>query len=193
MANIDENKSRIVEFLRAAVDKNGGNYRQIDALRFALTTDSNATPIVCTLDRELAQEDESLELIGIDHTVTSRLANQWRAVEPTRLGATATLGLDQPVALSVWLVHSFGSRQDAGAHLVPIAVDYEGRRVPGIEKQYRDCFKAPTGRPQFEESERTTLLHEHIEPTLQRELGYRGIASPEKGYSTELLAWIEID
>ncbi len=193
LADIDESKSRIVEFLRAAVDSNGGNHRQIDDLRFELTTDSNAAPIVCTLDRDLAQADENLELIGIDHPITNRLSDQWRAAEPSRLGATAVLGRDQPVALSVWLVHSFGSRQDAGAHLVPIAVDREGKRVPMIEKQYRDCFKAPTGRPQFEQSERTALLHEHIEPTLQRELGYRGIASPEKGYSTELLAWIEID
>ena len=191
LANIDESKSRLVEFLRAAVENNGGSYRQLDDLRFELTMDLNASPLICTLDRELAQEDENLELIGIDHPLTDRLAGQWRAAEPSRLGATAALGLNKPVALSVWLVHSFGSRQEAGAHLVPIAVDREGKRVPVIEKQYRDCFKAPTGQPQFDQSERTILLHEHIETTLQRELGYRGIASPEMGYSTELLAWVE--
>ncbi|MEA3277972.1 MAG: helicase, partial [Pseudomonadota bacterium] len=193
LADIAESKSRIVEFLRAAAQHNGGNYRQLDDLRFELTTDSSAAPIVCTLDRDLAQEDENLELIGIDHRITDRLADQWRLAEPSRLGATAALGLDTPVALSLWLVHSFGSKQDAGAHLVPIAVDREGKRVPSIEKQYRDCFKAPVGRPQFEPSERSELLHEHIEPTLQRELSYRGIASPEKGYSNELLAWIEVE
>jgi superfamily II DNA or RNA helicase len=192
LANIDESKARIIEFLRAAVESHGGSYRQIDDARFELTVDGTATPIVCTLDRDLAQQDEKLELIGIDHPITDRLTSECRAISPTGLGATASRGTDQPVALSIWLVHSFGAKQDSGAHVVPIAVESEGKRVPSIEKQYLECFKAPSGRPQFELSERSELLHEHIEPTLQRELGYRGIASPEKGYSSELLAWLEI-
>jgi hypothetical protein len=72
-------------------------------------------------------------------------------------------------------------------------VDRGGKRVPSIEKQYRDFFKASAGHLQFESAERSELLHKFIEPTLQRELGYRGIASPEKGYSTELLAWVELE
>lgn len=52
-------------------------------------------------------------------------------------------------------------------------------------------ISTPTGRPQFGQAARTTLLHEYIEPTLQRELGYRGIVNPQKGYSAELLAWVE--
>lgn len=193
LENIDESKSRLVEFLRAAVYASGGGYRQIDEDRFELITHANATPAVYTLDRDLAQEDENFVLIGIDHPITEQLSAQWREADPHRLGAAVNFGLDQPAALSLWLVHSFGAKQDAGAYLVPIAVDREGRRVPGVEKQYRDCFSAAPGRPLFAQSERTMLLHEHIEPTLQRELGHRGIASPEKGYSTELLAWIEMD
>ncbi len=192
LADIDESKARIIEFLRAAVTSHGGSYRQIDDARFELTVDGAAAPIVCTLDRDLAQQDEKLVLIGIDHPITDRLMSDCRAISPTRLGATALLGTDQPVALTIWLVHSFGVKQDSGAHVVPIAVGNEGKRVPSIEKQYLECFKEPAGRLQFELSERTELLHEHIEPTLQRELGYRGIASPEKGYSSELLAWLEI-
>ncbi|MCW8905968.1 MAG: SNF2-related protein [Sedimenticola sp.] len=193
LADIDESKARIIDFLRAAVSNSGGVYRQLDGLRFELATHDGETPFVCTLDRDLAQDDENLELIGIDHPITDRLSAQWRSIEATRLGATASLGLDEPVVLSVWLVHSFGGRQDSGAHIVPIAVGGDGKRVPTVEKQYRDCFKASAGHPQFESSERAELLHTFIEPTLQRELGYRGIASPEKGYSTELLAWIELE
>ncbi len=192
LADIDESKARIVEFLRAAVETNGGSYRKLDQLRFELELDGNSTPVVCTLDRDLAQANENLELIGIDHPIVERLADQWRQADPNRLGATAAIGHDHSGVLSVWLVHSFGSNQDSGAHIVPIAVDKEGKRIPSVEKQYRECFQASIGREQFQPSERTELLHRHIEPTLQRELGYRGIATPEKGYSTELLAWIEV-
>jgi len=193
LADIDESKSRVIEFLRAAVKGNGGSYHQIDDQRFELTIDSNSNPVICTLDRDLAQDDDSLVLIGIDHKITNKLSEQCRAAEASMLGATATIGLEQPAVLSFWLVHSFGTGSDTGTHLVPIAVDQEGKRVPTIEKQYRDCFNAPSGKILFKQSERSALLHKHIEPTLQRELDYRGITNPDKGYSTKLLAWLEIE
>lgn len=193
LANIDESKARIMEFVRPAVECSGGSFRTIDEFRFEITEDENSTPMVCTLDRDLAQQQEQLELIGIDHPLVDRLLNRWRSAEPSSLGAAASVGIEQPVALSIWLVHSFGARQDAGSHLVPIAVERTGKRVPNIEKQYPNCFKAPTGRPKFQPYERATLLHEYIEPMLQRELGHRGIANPDKGYATEMLAWVEMD
>ncbi len=192
LADIDESKSRLTEFLHSSVEANGGSYRQVDDNCFELAIDSNAAPVMCTLNRDLAQDDDSIVLLGIDHKITGRFFEQWRAAAPSLLGVTATIGLDQPVVLSIWLVHSFGSGADTGTHLVPIAVDEEGKRVPSIEKQYSDCFSATVRRPLFEETERANLLHEHIEPTLQREIGHRGIANPETGYSTELLAWVEV-
>lgn len=41
-------------------------------------------------------------------------------------------------------------------------------------------------------AERERLLAEAIEPTLQRELGHRGIAALDKGYATELVGWVEV-
>lgn len=192
LANIDESKARIIDFLHAAVECKGGRYRQIDEQRFELTLDSNSSPIACTLDRDLARDDDSLVLIGIDHPIINQLSKQWQEIDPVILGATAIMGLEQPVAICIWLVHSFSSGSDAGTHLVPIAVCKDGKRVPAIEKQYRDCFNAPSGQTTFNQVERSNLLHEHIEPMLQRELGHRGIANPEKGYSTELLVWVEV-
>ncbi len=192
LADIDESKSRLIEFLHSGVEANGGSYHKVDDNRFELILDSNSEPVTCTLDRDLAQDDDNLVLIGIDHEITNRLFEQWRAAAPSMLGVTATIGLDRPVVLSVWLAQSFGSGADTGTHLVPIAVDQEGKRVPSIEKRYRDCFSAPAGQPLFKETDRANLLHEHVEPTLQREIGHRGIANPEIGYTTELLAWVEV-
>jgi superfamily II DNA or RNA helicase len=192
LADIEESKSRIVDFIRTAVAGDGGSFQQIDKHRFELSVDSNSSPIICTLDRDLAQEDDRLALIGIDHPITNRLSEYWKNALPDILGATATIGLGQPTVLSVWLVQSFGIGPDKGTYLVPIAMDQEGSRVPSLEKQYRECLRAPAGQGLFDLSDRSNLLHQHIEPTLQRELNYRGISSPERGYSTELLAWIEV-
>ncbi len=192
LADIDDSKARIIDFISSAVEGDGGGFRKIDKHRFELSVNSNSSPIICTLDRDLAQEDDSLVLIGIDHPITDRLSKYWRDALPSVLGATATIGLDQPTVLSVWLVQSFGSGPDKGTHMVPIAVDQDGNRVPSLEKRYRECFRAPAGKGLFDLSDRTNLLHQHIEPTLQRELNYRDISSPERGYSTELLTWIEV-
>jgi len=127
------------------VEGNGGSYNQMDDQRFELTIDSNSDPVICTLDRDLAQDDDGLVLVGIDHKYTNILSEQYRVVEPSMLGSAATIGLEHPAVLSIWLIYSFGIGPDMGAHLVPIAVDQEGKRVPVIEKQYRNCFSAPTG------------------------------------------------
>ena len=76
---------------------------------------------------------------------------------------------------------------------MPVAVDADGKRVPALEKQYQSCFTAPSGSVQFSHIERERLLAEAIEPTLQRELGHRGIAAMDKGYATELVGWVEVN
>jgi hypothetical protein len=193
LADIDKSKTRIINFLRASVDNKGGIFRQIDDLRFELTFDPHIEPVISILDRDLAQNDDSLTLIGIDHPIINKLIEQWREADPATLGATASMNLEQTTVLSIWLVHSFGTGADTGTYLIPLAVDHEGKRVPSIEKQYLDCFQASPGQSILDHPTRQHLLHEHIEPTLQHELGYRGIASPERGYSTELLTWVEIE
>ena len=161
--------------------------------RFELITSPHADPVMCTLDRDLAQDDDSLELIGIDHRITIELTEKWSGAAPDTLGATAKVGVEDIAVLSIWPVHSFGSGPEKGTYLTPIAIDREGKRVPSLEKRHRECFRAPAGRIVLEEAERSRLLHEHIEPTLQRELGYRGIANPDTGYATEILAWVEVE
>jgi hypothetical protein len=149
LADIDEGKARLVAFLRAAVDDQGGRYREIDACRFELTLDAQAAPILCTLDRDLAQTDDTLVLMGLDHPILCRLSELWRNAPPSRIGAVAKGDLERPVALSVWWVQSFGGGSGAGADIIPIAVDLEGKRAPAIEKGYRDVFRTPAAHSVF--------------------------------------------
>jgi superfamily II DNA or RNA helicase len=192
LADIGESKSRILEFLKLVLPENGGNFNQLDQKRFSVCLKDSDTPIVCTLNRNIAQDDDNLALMGIDHPIMNTLIQRWQKVSPGTLGATAIMNLDCPAVLSVWLVQSFGSKSDAGSHVIPIVINTNGKRLPSLEKNYQACFRASAGLPSFEPKERSQLLRDHIEPTLQRELNHRSIASPEKGYSTNLLAWVEI-
>lgn len=190
-ADIDDSKRRIVEFLRAALAVEGGGIESIDDQRMRLKVNGKS-PMVCTLDRDLAQADESVELLGIDHRLMNDLLSQWQSAPADGAGATALLDLGRKAVLTIWLVQTYGRDNDGGSHLVPVAVDAEGKRIPALEKQYRTCFTAPSGPVQFSLTEREALLAEAIEPTLQRELGHRGIAAFDKGYSTKLVGWIEV-
>lgn len=190
-ADIDDSKRRIVEFLRSALDVEGSSLEAIDGARMRLIVNGRQ-PVICTLDRDLAQEDDTIELLGIDHPLTNDLLMRWRSAPAGGLGGAVQMGLPVKSVLTIWLVHTYGRGSDAGAHLVPVAVDANRKRVPSLEKQYRACFTASPGAVQFSPSERQALLVDAIEPTLQRELGHRGIAAADKGYATELLSWIEV-
>jgi len=72
--------------------------------------------------------------------------------------------------------------------------EFHGRRlcVTAIEKQYRTQLTTAGTTPAFTPEQRAELLTTQIEPALARELAHRGIATSEKGYNAELIAWVEI-
>ena len=192
LADIQDSKDRIESFLRSAVSAAGGDVSLSENERFTIQLEGVAGNAVFTLDRELAQEEDALELLGIDHPIMSRLLSRSRDATPEELGAAAAVNVEQRGVLTLWLVQAHGKAADTATHIVPIAIDEDGKRLPAIEKQYGACFTAPTTDAQFESAQRLALLQEHIEPMLQRELGHRGIAGTEGGHSSELLAWVEL-
>ena len=181
LANIEDSKSRIISFLTAAVRGKKGRIERIDDNKFTLALNKNDAPIICTLDRDLIQEDDGLELIGLDHPIIEKLIETCKDIPVRELGATADMSLGYPAVLTVWLIQSFEKGADASNHVIPISVNAEGKRIPSIEKEYRKCFDAPTGQASFETENRQAFLQDHVEPVLQKELRHRGIASPEKG------------
>ncbi len=191
LANIEDSKNRIESFLRMAIEATGGSVGPTMNGKFTVSLDGVADNAAYTLDRELAQEDESVELLGIDHPIMEQLLDQCCNVSPDGLGASVILDAEHRGILTLWLVQAFGKATDVVTHIVPIAIDEDGKRLPAIEKQYRACLAATPAEVQFSLEQRQLLLHEHIEPILQRELGHRGIAGNGRGYSNELLAWIE--
>jgi len=143
------------------------------------------------VDDELAKQ--KIELMGLDHSVMVQLLNRWRSEKPEAVGACAKVsGLRHRGILTVWLVQTFGNGTEVSTHLVPIAVDELGQRIPTVEKQYRDYFGQSERASGFDARERNQLMIDSVEPALQRELNHRGLATATGGYATELLVWIEM-
>jgi hypothetical protein len=191
LADINTSKKRILDFVKSAVELDGGTFDPIDDDRIRIITDRYL--MTCTIDRDLGQGDENLELLGLDHPLLVDLMNRWRAVSPSEIGATASLGLPQPSVLTLWLIQGYDRGTDSMADLVPIAVDAKGKRATAIEKRMNESFHARSGATHLSYAERAKLLDAAIEPALQRELQHRGIASVERSYASKLLAWIELD
>ena len=192
LSDIDASKTRILEFVRNALELDGGGLERLDEKRFRLRPDDSSSPFVCTLDRDLAQRDEQLELIGIDHPLVSKIMAQWRKAVPSDIGTVVNLDCGQDVVLTMWLVQAYGTGADAGTYVIPLAVDHDGKRVPAVEKRFTECFHGMPGNSKLTLEDRKRILRECVDPTLQRELGHRGIATRNTGYSMEMIAWIEL-
>jgi len=193
LSDIDGSKARILTFLQSASVAEGGSFRPIDEHRFAFSLDGFSQEKTCTLNRDLAQLDDTVELLGIDHPVMNHLLQKWRSAPPESAGAVAKVNLEKKAVHTLWSILAFGKASDSSAYIIPLAVDSDGKRIPTVEKQYQRCFSASSDQPIFTEEVRLRLMAEFIEPTLQRELRHRGIASPDKGYSADLIGWIEMN
>ncbi len=192
LSDVDASKLRIVEFLRAAVPVAGGTFEQAGPDRYHLGMPGDAAPHLCTLDRDLAQEDERIELLGIDHPVVSRLVQTLCAIPPSRIGVSVRMGIDVPGVLTVWQVQVYGKANESGTHILPIAADVTGKRVPALEKRYSEAFRARPSSTGIPPETRAEMLHKTIEPMLVREITHRGLSTLEGGYSSKLLAWMEV-
>jgi superfamily II DNA or RNA helicase len=190
LADVDAGKRRILDFVKAAVQFDRGVFEPLEPDRLRITLDR--TEITCTINRELARAEDTLELLGLDHPLVVKLLDRWRSLSPTEIGATATAGLSTPAVLTLWLIQGYKRGADSTATLVPIAVDKTGKRVPSIEKRLRDCFQTPATATVIPAPDRPRLLSQFIEPALQRELQHRGIAGVEKSYAVRMVAWVEV-
>jgi len=193
-ADIDAGKDRVLSFLRTALESDGGHFVPMDDGHFRIDSPEYGSDVIYTLDREHAQADDRFELMGVDHPILTKLLHRWRELSPEGLGAVASAPDQLTVRsiLTVWFIQSFGHATDTSSHIVPIAIDRSGQRLPSIEKRMNDAFMQRSTTPLLDPDERFSLLNDLIEPMLDRELKHRGIASTTGGHSSELIAWLEI-
>ena len=192
LASLDKSQRRLVTFVERALAWRGGQLRHLDAERMLLALGAGNADIRCTLNRDLAREEDNLELLGIDHPLVTRLIGEWRAVPPESIGASVTAPDGRAAVLSVWLVHAHATDAERKTCMIPLAVDADGQRHPVLEMMLRDVFAAEVRAPVYEPDSRRHLLAEAITPMLHRELWHRGIAVQHGGYAVELIAWVEM-
>ncbi|PYP82688.1 MAG: helicase [Blastocatellia bacterium AA13] len=188
-ADVAAGMERLVNFVRDAVDQ-GQRLRQLDEHTFALETDS-ATIARFTTDRDAAQAQEGVELLGVDHPLVQRLLHKWQSVSPEDLGAAVQNGKETSFVLTWWYVQVHGAQNEVRSYVVPIGIDHGGTRLSSLEEKPDTALRLPPTQPALDLNQRLSLLQTHLEPMLNREVAYRGLATDKGGLSTTLVGWVE--
>ena len=183
---------RIVRFLRADLESRGlGLVRQDDAT-LAVRDVQGRTIARFTSDREAARDREDVDLLGLDHPLVQEALLRNGGIAPEQLGAAVDGRGDGLAVVTWWLVEVQGEGRERTNAVLRLAVSPGGLRLPLLERRSDDLFGWLPARPSLSPEERTTILNEHLEPMLHRELKHRGVVPDGGGFNAELIGWIEL-
>ncbi len=190
-ANVEAGFDRIVQFLCAAMSENGQQVKWLDKNTFAILSRNGSSEVTFTTDRDLAREQEGLELMGLDHPLMLEALKRWQGLDPELIGV-AVEGNEGPAVVSWWLIHTEGKSGEHRSFVKPLAIGQTGNRIPKLERKGIDLLKRQPGLSSLSTDLRRELLRDTVEPMIQRELHHRGLVPESGGYSSKLIGWVEI-
>ena len=191
-SDVSSSLDRLVRFLSAAVADRQQTLVKVDASTYDLVTHEGARRVRFTLDREAANSNDELQLMGLDHPVVQEELGRWRSLPPEDIGVAVTGDVDAPVFLSLWMVEASVGNGERRVLVQPIAVNQDGIRLPAIERLFEMYLTGPPASPKVTSNERVDLFSRLVEPTLQRELRHKGTATGDGSYAAELIGYVEI-
>ena len=191
-SDVSSSLDRLVRFFAAAVSERQQRLVKVDEETYDLVTVDGARRARFTLNRDKATNDDSLELMGLDHRLVQAELGQWRGVAPEEIGIAVLGDVAEPVLLSIWMVESSTGNGERRVVVQPIAVKEDGTRVPAVERQSERYLQAQTTAPKFVPDQRLDLFTRTVEPSLQRELKHKGAADGDGSYSAEMIGYVEI-
>jgi len=71
-------------------------------------------------------------------------------------------------------------------------VQPDGTRMPAVERRSGQYLNGTVSKPFLTAEERLSLFTNVVEPTLQRDLKHKGLATGDGSYSAELVGYVEI-
>ncbi len=173
------------------MSEKGQQVKWLDKNTFAILSPDDKSEVTFTTDRDLARAEEGLELMGLDHPLMLEALKRWQGLDPEIFGV-AVDGIEGPAVLSWWLIHTQGKNGEHRSFVQPLAVGTDGKRVPKLERKGIDLLKRQPGPPALSTDQRREILHDTLEPMIQRELHHRGLVPKNGGYSSKLIGWVEV-
>jgi len=189
-ANVGSDMQQLEAFIREAVMRDGGKFTKRGEQLFEIQT-SGTPPMLYTTEREVALANEQIALLGLDHPLVKDYLQIYRKLSPAELGIRVKSKEGVSGVLSLWHVEVQGEKRETKSHVLALSADSQGSRIPEWERNPTSLFFWPSTR-RHSDLDNVYILHEILEPMLQRELLYRGVLSGEQDYKAEIIGWIEV-
>jgi len=186
---------RLIQFMSRAASLSGREFRKDDETHWTLIQDG-AAPVQFTSDRDLALQDERLQLLGLEHPFVRDSLRQYASAEPEQRAVVGTLdGVAQGGILSIWKINTQTKSGQNNRHLLRIGMTADGERAPWLERLDEEILSMnPASSSDTAAWQIVAREHkQHLYDLLHRELQYSGIVSEEMSYSANLLALIAVN
>lgn len=149
-----------------------------------------------TADRDLALQDEKLNLLGLEHPVINKMLRQYTVSEAGFRAIIGKLGgLTGSGLLTIWKVTVQGKDGQANLKIVKIGLSEEGSRAPWLERIEDDLLKlnVPVNKTIDDWRIFAANMKQRIVEILHRELLFSGLINDDMSYSAIPLAIIGIE
>ena len=186
---------RLISFVSRAAKLDGYEFRNISKTRWSLLQDKEI-PVQFTSDRDLALQDEHLELLGLEHPIIQEKMRLFLELDTTDRSLYGKLhGIPGGGALTIWKINSQTKDGQSSHHVVHIGMTPEGDRAPWLERLGVKLLSITSAKSiNLQDWQAVATRHkQRAQELLHRELNYSGIISEEMSYSANLLAVFVIE
>lgn len=189
LADTSEGMERLVQFITLAAPVGGKQFIPDGNNRYRLCDDQGNTLHTFVSERDEANNNDKLELIGLDHPVISLMLDNYRSLTPQSMAVTLCSSDGQQGAIGIWLVETHNEKGQTLRSIIKLAVNMQGERIPGWERQVSQLLKQP---PHEQGRVERTVLLKYMESTLEREIRYRNTVNNDQPYSAKLVGWVAL-
>jgi SNF2 family DNA or RNA helicase len=190
LADTSEAMQRLVHFVTKAAALQGNRFERVSDGLYRLWNSRNQLVNTFVSEREEATNNDTVELLGLDHPLISELLELWSNQEPEKLGVSVASPDGQSGALGLWLVETHNERGQTLRHILKLAINDNGERLPAWERQVGQILAQ---QPENRSSMDSMQLLEMMETVLEREIRHRGTAAQGEPYSATLIGWIKVN
>ena len=131
---------KLVAFITSACELINMKFRHDDDMMYTLLDSSENELTKFTTDREIANQSENLNLIGLDHPIVEKMLREYKNLPAETIGLIAQSPEDKPAVLSLWEIETHNSKGHEVRSIIKIAVDDDGNRIPSLEKNVERLF-----------------------------------------------------
>lgn len=186
---------RLVDFMARAARIADWKFTQKTDTTWELVR-KDEPPLLFTTDRDLALQDEKLQLIGLEHPVIRKMLGQYTESGPGfRAIAGKINGINESGLLTIWKVIVQGKDGQTNLKIVKIGLSQDGSRAPWLERLKDNLLSIndSTSNKVDDWKSFATTMKQRLLELLHRELIYSGSINEDMSYSAVPLAIIGVE